>query len=236
MGLAVDGWRGGDGLVHDAERVAHAAVAGFGEQVEGGGVGEDVFVEGDLLELAEDVVELDGVKAEVLAAGADGLRDVLGLGGGEHEDDVVGWFFQRFEQRVEGGVGDLVGFVEDVDFVAVAGGAVAGGVAEFADFVDAAVGGGVDLDDVDGVALADFEAAVAGEAGLGRGAGGGADGVLAVECGGEDAGDGGFADAAVAGEDVAVRDAPLLERVLQGAGDVVLADDVREAEWAVFAG
>ena len=106
---------------------------------------------GDGAEFAEDVDELDGVEAEVLAAGADGLGDVLGLGGGHHEDDVVGWLLEGLEEGVEGGVGDLVGLVEDVDLVAVAGGSVAGGVPEFADLVDATIGGGVDLDDVDGV-------------------------------------------------------------------------------------
>ena len=40
----------------------------------------------------------------------------------------------------------------------------------------------------------------------------------------------------MAGEDVAVRDAVLRERVDQGQGDVVLADDVGEALGAVFAG
>ena len=106
----------------------------------------------------------------MLAARADGLGNVLGLGGGHHEDDVGGRLFEGLEQGVEGGVGDLVGFVEDVDLVAVAGGGVAGGVAQFANFVDAAIGGGVDLDDVDGVALADFDAGVAHAAGLGGGA------------------------------------------------------------------
>ena len=176
------------------------------------------------------------MKAEVLAARADGLGDVLGLRGGHHEDDVVGRLFEGLEQGVEGGVGDLVRLVEDVDLVLVARGAVAGGVAQLADLVDAAVGGGVDLDDVDGVAGADLGAGLADVAGLGGGAVGGADGVAAVEGHGQDAGDGGFADAAVAGEDVAVRDAVLGERVEQRAGDVVLADDVGEERGAVFAG
>ena len=135
-----------------------------------GVVGGDVFGGGDGAELADDVVELDGVKAEVLAARADGLGDVLGLGGGHHEDDVVGRLFEGLQQRVEGGVGDLVRFVEDVDLVLVARGAVAGGVAELADFVDAAVGGGVDFDDVDGGAGADLGAGLADVAGLGGGA------------------------------------------------------------------
>jgi ribulose-5-phosphate 4-epimerase/fuculose-1-phosphate aldolase len=61
-------------------------------------------------------------------------------------------------------------------------------------------------------------------------------GVAAVERHGQDARDGRLADAAVAGEDVAVRDAVLGQRVHQGHGDVVLADDVGEALRAVFAG
>ena len=60
-------------------------------------------------------------------------------------------------------------FVEDVDFEAVAGGAVARSLAEFADFVDAAVGGGVDFDDIDRVSGADFGAGFADAAGLGNG-------------------------------------------------------------------
>ena len=229
-------WRGGDGLVHDGEGVAHGAVAGLGEQGEGGIVGEDAFGGGDGAELAEDVGELDGVEAEVLAARADGLGNVLGLGGGHHEDDVGGRLFEGLEQGVEGGVGDLVGLVEDVDLVAVAGGGVAGGVAQLANLVDAAVGGGVDLDDIDGVAGADLGAGFAELAGLDGGAGGGADGVAAVEGHGQDAGDGGLADAAVAAEDVSVGDAVLGERVGEGDGDVVLADDVGEALGAVFSG
>ena len=102
----------------------------------------------------------------MLAARADGLRNVLGLRGGEHEDDVIGRLFQRFEQGVESGVGDLVRFVENVDFETVAGGAIAGSLAKFADFVDAAVGGGVDFDDIDGIAGADFGAGFADAAGL----------------------------------------------------------------------
>ena len=118
----------------------------------------------------KDVVEAYRVKAEVLAARADGLRNVLGLGGRHHEDDVVGRLFESLQQRVEGGVGDLVGFVENVDLVAVARRTIARGLAQFANLVDAAVGGGVDLDDVDGIARANLGAGVANSARLGGGA------------------------------------------------------------------
>ena len=113
---------GGDGLVHDGERVAHGAVAGLGQQGQSGVFGGDLLLAGDHLQLGENVVEFDGVKAEVLAAGADGLGNVLGLRGGHHEDDVGGRLFESLEQGVEGGLGDLMRFVEDVDLVAVAGG------------------------------------------------------------------------------------------------------------------
>ena len=58
----------------------------------------------------------------------------------------------------------------------------------------------------------------------------------AVQRHGQNAGDGGFADAAVSAENVAVRDALLLDGVLQRAGDVVLPDHVGELLGPVFAG
>jgi len=60
------------------------------------------------------------------------------------------------------------------------------------------------------------------------------DGVAAVERLGQDACDGGLADAAVAGKDVAVGDALLVEGVGQGAGYVVLAGNVEKALRPVF--
>ena len=164
------------------------------------------------------------------------LGNVLGLGRRHHEDDVVGWLLEGFEQRVEGGVGDLVGFVEDVDLVAVARRTVTGGVAQLANLVDAAVGGRVDLDHIDGVAGANLGAGLADAAGLGGGPQGRADGVSAVQRHRQDARDGRLADAAMAAEDVAVRDAALAEGVHQGAGDMVLPGDIGEELGTVFAG
>jgi hypothetical protein len=57
----------------------------------------------------------------------------------------------------------------------------------------------------------------------------------AIQGGGQDAGDGGFADAAVAAEDVAVCGASLGDGILQGAGDVLLSDDLGELLRTIFA-
>ena len=56
--------------------------------------------------------------------------------------------FDGLQQRVEGLVGDLVGFVDDEDLEAVARRLIAHVLAQFAHFVDAAVRRRVDLDHV----------------------------------------------------------------------------------------
>src|SRR5581483_6209848 len=222
----------GDGLVHDAERVAQGAVAGLGEHGEGGVVSRDCFASGDVAQLAHDFVELHGVEAEVLRARADGLGNVFRLRGGHHEDNVAGRLLERFQQRVEGGVGDLVRLVEDVDLVAVARRAVSGRVPQLADFVDAAVGGGVDFDHVHRTAFADLDARFALAARL-------RDWFVtrpAVQRHRQNERHRRLADAAMSAEDIAVRDALLGERVPGRRGDVRLADDVGKFLWAVLPG
>ena len=142
---------------------------------------------------------------ELLGAGEDGDGDFVDVGGGEEENDVGGGFFEGLEEGVEGGFREHVDFVDDVDFVGAGGGGELGALEEVADVVDAGVGGGVDFDDVDIVV---FE--LVGEA---------------VDFVGYDAGDGGFADAAGAGEEVGVGKLAGFDRGGEGDGDVVLADD-----------
>ena len=121
--------------------------------------------------LIDDLLELDRAKTEVLAARADGLRNIFGLRCRHHENDVPGRLLQRLQQRIEGGVGDLVGFVENVNLEAIACRTITRGFAQLADFINAAVGGRVDLDDVHGIARADLGAGIAYAARLGHRAG-----------------------------------------------------------------
>src|ERR1051326_1927582 len=58
----------------------------------------------------------------------------------------------------------------------------------------------------------------------------------AVQGRSQDARDRRLADAPMPAEDVAVSGAPLLKRVLQGAGDVLLSDDLRELLRTIFTG
>ena len=172
----------------------------------------------------------------MLAARADGLGNIFGLRGRHHEDDVLGRLLQSLQQRVKRRVGDLVGFVQKIDFVAVSRRGIARCVPQFANLVDPAVGGGVDLDHVEGVAGANLLTGVANPARFGRGPFRAANLVAAIQRHGKDSGDGCFADAAMSAEDVPVGHPLLLESVAQGTSHVLLTGDIGEALGTVFAG
>ena len=93
--------------------------------------------------------DLRAAEVEALAAREDGLGDLVRLGGGEHEDDVGRRLLERLEQRVEGLAREHVDLVDDVDLEAAVDRREGDLVAQVADVVDAAVGGGVHLDDVE---------------------------------------------------------------------------------------
>ena len=101
----------GDCLVQDRERIAHGAIAGFGEQRQRIIIGRNVLPSGKLLELPQDLLKSYRSEAEMLAARADGLRDVLRLRRRQHEHDMTGRLLERLQQSIKCGVGNLMGFV-----------------------------------------------------------------------------------------------------------------------------
>ena len=114
-------------------------------------------------------------------------------------------------------------FVDDVDFEFRCRRRVFDRVAQFPDFFDAAVAGAVNFQHVERAAVGNLPATgvIVIEICL-RAA-------FAIEALGEDAGDGGFAGAARATEEVGVGDAVLPNGIGQRLGDMLLADDVAEA-------
>jgi hypothetical protein len=102
-------------------------------------------------------------------------------------------------------------------------------VAQRADLVDAAVAGGVQLDEIQGAALQEEAAGITGVAGLAFA------GLGAVHCLGQQAAGGGLAGAAGAGEQVGVGDLAGADGVGQGAGDGLLAGHLGEGLGAPLA-
>ena len=113
---------------------------------------------GDLPQAGDDLGHRDPLEVEALAAGKDGDRQLVRFGGGKDELDVFRRLFQGLQQGVEGVGGEHVDFVDDDDLVAAVGGEVLDAVAQFADIVDAVVGGAVDLEDIGGGAFGDLDA------------------------------------------------------------------------------
>ncbi len=134
-------------------------------------------------------------------------------------------------------------FVDDVHLVKRVTGGREGGVGdELAGLIDRAVAGGVDFDDVQivaahdglGHALLDVGGGVLmfrggiGVRCLGAGLGAVGHGVGRIERAGIEAGHGGLAHAAGAGEQVGMGDAASGDGAAEGLGDALLPDDVAE--------
>ena len=184
------------------------------------GIGRPAVGLEDPGELALDLGDRQAADVEALEARQDRRREARRLGRGEHEDDEVGRLLERLEERVPGVLGDLVRLVEDVDLASQFAGRVGEALAELADVVDAAVAGGVDLDEVERRALADRDARRAGVAGVAVLE------VRAVERLGEDPRQRRLAGAARPDEQDGVRDPIGADGVAQRLDDRFLPDDL----------
>ena len=97
---------------------------------------------------------------ERLAARAHRRQHLRELGRAEDEDEVGRGLLDQLQQRVPGGVGELVRLVEDVDLVAPLDRLEHDALADLADVVDPALRRGVHLDDVERGAVRDRDAGV----------------------------------------------------------------------------
>ena len=208
--------------VQDGQRVPQSAVGQPGDQPRRPlGEGE-ALSPGHLGHPPGDVLRADAGEVVPLAAGTDGGRHLLDLGGGQDENDVGRRLLQGLQQGVEGRRGEHMHLVDDVHFVAAGAGGVGSLVPQVADVVHAVVGGGVHLHHVQNAAVVDAAADRALAAGVAvlR--------VQAVDRFGEDLGAGGLAGAAHAGEQIGVAHPAGGDLVFQGRHDGPLAHHILE--------
>ena len=137
-------------------------------------------------------------EVEALHPGADRVRDLVGLGGAEDEEDVGGRLLEGLEEGVPRLRGQHVGLVDDVDLGAQPGGEIADPLAQLAHLVDAAVARRIDLEDVDRRPVQDLDAGLTSIAGLA------VDRLQAVHGPGEDPGGRGLAGPPDAGKEIRV--------------------------------
>ena len=158
---------------------------------------------------------------EVLGAAADGGQHLLGVGGGQHEDDVGGRLLERLEQGVGGGRREHVDLVDDVDLLA-ARRSQCRTRHQVAHGVHPVVRRGVELVHVERGAFGDLDTGGTHAARLA---------VLqvgAVERLGQNPGRRGLAGPPRPTEQVGVCHAAVPDRVAEGEHDVVLATDLAE--------
>ncbi|MCW0438786.1 hypothetical protein NB723_003750 [Xanthomonas sacchari] len=220
----------GDGLIEQRQAVAQAAVGGLGQLHDRRGIHLDLLGGQDLGHLPLDLLLVQTLEVELQAARQHRHRQLLRVGGGEQELHVLRRLFQGLQQRVERRLGEHVHFVDQVDLELAARGHVLRVLDHFAHVVHAGVGRSVDLQQIDVAAGVDVQAGRALAARVGAGA------LLAVQRLGEDARDGGLADAAGAGEQERVVHPAAVQRVGERADHMLLPHQLGETLGAPLAG
>ena len=146
----------------------------------------------------------------------------MGFGRRQDKDNVRRRLFQRLEQGIGCFFGKHVDFVDNVDFIAGLVGSVVDFLPEVSNFINAAVAGGVNLDNVQGGPLGYGLAQGAGIAGFTLAV------IKAVHRLGQDTSGTGLTGAPGTAEKVGMRNMAAAQSVQQRLGDLYLADDISQ--------
>ena len=136
-------------LIQQGLGIPHAAFSRPDDVVQGAVPDRDAFAFGDHAEMFLYFLRGNRPEDELLTPRKDRRRQLVALGRGHDERDVVGGFFKNLQQGVEGGRREHVHFVDDEYLEAVPGRRVTGVLAKLPDAVHAGVRRGVDFEDVD---------------------------------------------------------------------------------------
>ncbi len=156
-------------LIEQALGIAQPPLGPQRHHVQSFGGDADLLLAGDEAQMTLQGLQGNAAEVEALAAGEDRGQHPLGIGGGQHEHHPWRWLLQGLEQGVEGGGREHVALIDHVDLPAGLHRREAGALDQLADVVDAGVGGGIDLDHIEGVAGGDRAAELTAAAGVGGG-------------------------------------------------------------------
>ena len=219
-----------DHLIQQGLGVAHPSLGGAGDGVDGVVGYGDFFRIGDEAQPLRDQAGRYRQQIEALTAGDDRRQHLVHFGGREDELHMRRRFLDRFEQHVPRRFGEHVDFVDDVYLVAPGNGRGQHVLREFPHVAGGVAAGGVHLQHVETAFGGDGATAFALAAGVAvlRGA--------AVQRLGEDAREGGLADAPRSHEQIGVGGASVADRVAQGADHMLLPHHVGEVPRPPLAG
>ena len=220
----------GDGLVEEAQAIAHTAIRRPCQECEGPGL------EGQALGLQDETQSLTNLlgqqppQIELKTARQDRHRHLLGIGSGEQELHMGRRLLQGLQQGVEAVVGEHVHLVDEVHLVTTAGRGIGDVVQQFPGLIHLGARGRIDLQQVDEPARVDLTAGGADPAGSGTHA------LFAVQGLGQDAGQGRLADPTGPGEEVGVVQLVPVQGVAERTHHVLLPHHVGKRLGAPFTG
>ena len=135
----------GNGLVGQAQGVAHGAPRAPGQQAQGLGVCRNVFGVEHLLQVFADGFGRHRAQVELQTAREHGDGHFLRVRGGQHKFEVFGRLFQRFQHGVKRRVGEHVHLVNHEDLETPLHWLVNSLLQQSLHLVHATVGGGIKL-------------------------------------------------------------------------------------------
>mgnify|MGYP006961793533 CR=1 FL=1 len=217
-------------LVQQAQAVAHASAGFPRDHIQALRADFNPLPATDRRQMARDGRYANPSEIEALATRQDGDRDFMRFSGCEHEYYMGGRLFQGFQQRIESRRAEHMNFVDDINFVRAVGRHVFDVLTQLSDLIHTVVGRTVDFVNVYCMAGRNVLAGTA------LVAGGGGRFRLTIQCLGQNARNSGLARSPRAGEKQCMRHPPGGNRVSEGAGDMLLLENVRKALRPVFSG
>ena len=220
----------GNKLVQHGLRVPHASVRHLGDGKGRFPAQAHSFRRGDVKQVFRNDFRGNGAQVEALAARQDGRQNLVGFRSRKNEFDVGGRLLQRFQQGVEGLLGEHVHFIYIDDAEIAPAGSESHVVPQVTDVVDAAVGCAVYFQDVQAAPFRYFLADVFVRVKVHPGT------AAAIQGFCKNSGGRCFSRSAGAYKKVGVGEAVVLNGVFQRLDDMILSKDVIECQRTVFSG
>ena len=217
-------------LVEDGQRIAHTSVCLLGYEVERLLIHRVALLFSHMTQMIHRVLDGHPGKVIDLAAGKDGGKNLVLLGGGHDKDDIGRGFLQGLEEGIEGRRRKHVHLVDDEHLVATRLGRNLYLLDEFADVLHGVVGGRIEFVDVERTPLVEGAARLALIARLAL-----CIGMRTVDGLRKNAGTGGLAYTTGTAEEVGMRQLVGPDGIEQGSGQDTLTHHRVEGGRAVLA-
>jgi hypothetical protein len=221
----------GSYAVKERKGIAQGTIRLGGDQPQAVLFSLDIFFFTNSLEVLGDILNRDPVEVKDLATGQDGRKDLVFFRGCQDKDGILRGLFQGLQKSIEGLLRQHVDLVYDEDLVVALLRREADLVIQLADVVHTVVGGGIELNNIEGGLLIEGSTGRTFIARLSVFAR-----VLAVDGLGQNTSTSGLSYSTWSAEQKGVRQAVHLKGILKRVRDMALAYDLVEAAGAIFSG